>query len=193
MLPDFPQIKSRVLRALNSEARTATPRDSLLSQVRHIRQPEGNRFGDGISEEHAYDHAEAKFNIDRLELIRDGIAVFRAHIPRSVADLTDQIEKSFFMVIRTAVQKNGNEVRVKGKKLMPEDLIALLEKGGVSFDNNGRPIWQTLAVHPDAYEDTQACMVRLTSEPVYRKQLEALLEKKRAEWNSRESSRRLVD
>jgi hypothetical protein len=193
MLPDFPQIKEKALRTLGRRASATAPHDSLLSQVRHVCHYEGDRFGDGASEEHTYGHAESKFNIDRSELIRDGIAYFTTRMAASVADLTSQIEKNFFGEMRKVVHDHGNEVHVAAENITPEDLIAMLEKLEVNFDRQGRPLWPTIAINPINSQQVQICLEQLGSDPSYKKRLEALLEKKRAEWNSRESSRRLVD
>lgn len=193
MLPDFPQIKNRVLAALLAQARAMTPGSSLLAQIRHIRHIEGNRFGDELSEEHLYTRAETKITIDRQQLIREGTAFSRNLIATAMADMSNQMEKRFFATIVSAVESIGNEVHSKNGRLTPEDLIALLGKIRMDFDKNGCPIWPTLTVHPDNYRAALDCVQRMTSDEVYRKQLEVLLEKKREEWNSRESSRRLVD
>ena len=197
MLPDFTIIKGKVQEALNRYARSlAVASSQVLSHIHHISHYEGNRF-DGFSQEgpgeHTYSSFEHRVVVDTSELISNGPDYFATRMPEIIAPMTTQIETSFFATFRKAVQFSGNEVDAKGQRLTPELLLSTYEKMDLEFDKQGRPILPTLMVNQSNYETAKACFSQLGSNPDYNKQFEALIEKKRTEWNNRESSRRLVD
>jgi len=196
MLPDFPLIKKKVLKALARYASAETFNDPLLSQVRHVSHHEGDRFDTFSQEgagEHDYSHIEHEFKIDRSELISDGISAFARHMPEVVAAMTGQLDRGFLATVGKVARVSGNEVVAKGKELTPGDLLALYDGMLIEFNNRGMPVWPTAMVNPDNFEAMRACIEQLEGNPNYRRQIEALIEKKRTEWNNRESCRRLVD
>ena len=197
MLPDFPIIKGKVQEALNRYARSlAVASSQVLSQIHHITHYEGNRF-DGFSQEgpgeHTYSSFEHRVVVDTSELISSGPDYFATRMPEIIAPMTTQVETSFFATFRKAVQLSGNEVDAEGQRLTPELLLSVYGKMDLEFDEQGKPIFLTLMVNPSSYERAKACFNQIDSNPDYHGQFEALIEKKRAEWHNRESSRRLVD
>lgn len=196
MLPDFPLIKDRVLKSIGRRASAEMLNDPILSQVHHVNHHEGNRF-EGFSQEgpgeHDYHQAVHELGIGTSELISDGVDAVVRRIPEIVAAMTSQAKDGLFSTIRKAAQVSGNEVSMITGDPTPEDVLAVFERMPLEFDLGGRPKLGSILIVSAKPEAMQRSYEQLTSNPDYRERFEALIEKKRTEWNSRESSRTLVD
>ena len=196
MLPDFPLLKGRVLKSIGRRASAEMFNDPMLSQVHHISHHEGNRF-EGFSQEglgeHDYHQAVHELGISTSELISVGVDAIVRRIPEIVGAMTSQAKNGLLSTMKKAAQVSGNEVSMIGREPTPEDVLAVFERMPLEFDARGRPKLGSILIVSGKSEAMQRSYDQLTSDPNYRERFEALIEKKRTEWNSRESSRTLVD
>jgi len=196
MLPDFPLLKDKILRVINRRTTEDMLSDPLLSQAHHINHHEGNRF-DGFSDEgsgeHDYHTAEHNISFSTSELISDGIGVIVRQLPGTAAVMVDQAKKGMFSTFRKAAEISGNVVACVDGEPTPDSMLALYERTWLDFDTRGLPKLDSITIVSNKPEATQRAREQLLSDPTYRRRFEELIEKKRTEWNNRESSRRLVD
>lgn len=196
MLPDFPLLKDKVLKAIVRHASAEMLNDPLLSQAHHINHHEGNRF-DGFSQEgageHDYHTAEHDISFNTSELISDGTSAVVRRIPEITAAMANQAKKGMFSTFEKAAEVSGNVVPPIEGEPTPEYVLARYERLYLDFDTRGSPKLDSIVIVSNKPEAVQRAREQLMSDPDYRKRFEALIEKKRTEWNNRESSRRLVD
>jgi len=196
MLPDFPLLKEKVVKVIGRRASAEMFNDPLLSRVHHISHYEGDRF-DGFSQEgageHYYHKAVHELSIDTSELISDGMDAFVRRIPEIAAAMTSQAKNGLLTALKQAAQVSGNEVSMTEGEPTPEDVLAMYEKMSIDFDTRGLPQLGSIVIVSNKPEAMQRSREQLMSDPDYRKRFEALIEKKKTEWNNRESSRTLVD
>ena len=196
MLPDFPLLKDKVLKAINRLASAEMLSDPLLSEAHHINHHEGNRF-DGFSQdgagEHEYHIAEHDISISTSELISDGPSAVFKHIPEIAAAMANQAKKGMFSTFEKAAEVSGNVISPIEGEPTPEYVLAIYEKISLDFDTRGSPKLDSIVIVSNKPEAVRRARERMMSDPDYRKRFEALIEKKRTEWNNRESCRRLVD
>jgi hypothetical protein len=99
----------------------------------------------------------------------------------------------FFTKIEEATEKTGNIVDGKGKPFSPEFFLEALDKILIEFDDQGQPYLPTMFVSPELGNRIKDKLPEWESDPNHKKQFDELINKKRAEWNDRESHRKLVD
>jgi hypothetical protein len=196
MLPDFPLLKDKVLKAINRLAFAEMLSDPLLSEAHHINHHEGNRF-EGFSQEgageHDYHTAEHDISISTSELISDGISAIVRQVPEIAAAMANQAKKGMFSTFEKAAEVSGNVISPIEGEPTPEYVLAIYEKMSLDFDTRGSPKLDSIVIVSNKPEAVRRARERMMSDPGYRRQFEELIEKKRTEWHNRESSRRLVD
>ena len=109
-----------------------------------------------------------------------------------VGELSQHQEIALIEAIQGAVEKTGNSVDAKGRKLGPDLILDAFEKVQVSFGPDGMARWPTIYIGEKAGEAMKEAMERLEEEP-YRTRLADITELKKREWLDRESRRKLVD
>jgi len=91
-----------------------------------------------------------------------------------------------------AVDEVGNLVNAKGKPLSPQLFFQLIEKMHIDFNDDGTVRWPTFVGNEKMTEKFKQVLIELEKEP-YKSKMEMIIEKKRIEYNDRESNRKLVD
>lgn len=134
----------------------------------------------------------AKVNFEGVELgtlpLRDVFERYR----KVVGELSQHQEIALIQAIEGAVEKTGNSVDAKGRKLGPDLILDAFEKVQVSFGPDGMPLWPTIVIGEKLGEAMEKAMKELEQEP-HRSRLAEITERKKIEWYDREGRRKLVD
>lgn len=197
MLPDFPKIKAKVGEALNRFVRNLIRQEPLLSRITNVRVFEGNRLATkGVTDEidqSPFKEMRSDLVIDRKELIDKGIMAYIENIQGTVEDIQRQQTKMVFEGVQKATERIGNIVDGKGRPFDFELFYGVVEKVQIEFDEAGNPFLPQLFVSPELGLKLKELMPQWNANPDYKQRMEALMAKKRKEWNDRESNRKLVD
>jgi hypothetical protein len=84
-------------------------------------------------------------------------------------------------------------VNGKGQPFTFELFLETLEKISIDFDDQGNPYLPTVVVSPELGAKLKSKLPEWEANPDYDKRFKELIERKRKEWNDRESHRKLVD
>jgi hypothetical protein len=195
MIPDYPKYKHKALELINKRLRNT--RNQYLSPFANAFQiPEGNRFilinERGEESEMNFKKSEAKFTIEMDQISSTSPADIIAKIDTAAQSMAYQQFQDSVESIQSAAEKVGNVVDVKGQGLKPEHILESLNKVWMDFDEFDRPIFPTVLINPQDQEKYQKIYKELFENPEYKSRLDEMIEKKRREWNDRESDRKLV-
>ena len=195
MLPDYPDVKGRLRAALRQFTELAVKRH--LGFVGTIREFQVHEGKDSIihREDGSYQRVtpitvEAAFTIDRETITQATLDDILAILDKNAADIAEQRAKHFYSELDRITEETGNVIR--GKALTPELYLELLEKVELEFNEAGKAILPTPIVSPKDAGHAQAAFDSLNNDPELRKQLEALVQKKREEWDASEADRELA-
>ena len=193
MLPDFPKIKRKVNELLTRYLQRLVRADPLLSKIKEQPVFEGNRMSSGVrTGESVFEQISAQSPVKRKDIIEKGLKVYFKSIPLMADEIIKQKTKLLFAKIGQSTQETGNIVDLKGKPLTPERFLELLEKIWIDFDDKGKPHIPTLVVSPETGIQLKQKFAEWAKDPVHERKFEELMERKREEWNDRESNRKLV-
>jgi hypothetical protein len=107
-------------------------------------------------------------------------------------DMAKQRSKITYSSLQNGIETVGNTIDASGKKLTPELLLQMLEKIFLDFRPDGVPILPTLHIHPSMKESVEQLLKAMDENPKYADCFNAIIAKKREEWNAREADRSLV-
>lgn len=197
MLPDFPKIKEKFKLAINKYLKNLVRQEPLLSQIREQRHFEGNKMTskteDGELDNTSYKEISGGYSIKREDVIAKGTMAYIENIQSVAEELKKQQAKLLFDKISEVTKKTGNIVNGKGQPFSFEIFIETMEKIQIDFDEMGKPYLPTLVVSPQLGDKLNEKLPEWESNPEYKKKLDEVIERKRQEWNDRESNRKLVD
>lgn len=198
MLPDFLKIKRELSEVRYSEISSNLFGDPVLSKIRKYRQHEGNRF--------------TIFREDGTQSTSDQRAIRSELITFDLKDIQKRGERAIWESFATAHQQIAIASRklvserlmeepipatdAKGRPFTAELYLEMLETVYFTFDEAGNwnelDFWQERP-NPQFLARVESEKKRFESEPDLREKLEALIARKRQEWNDREANRKLVD
>jgi hypothetical protein len=112
-------------------------------------------------------------------------------------ELTEGLQKehaqTFQAVMTRATDEAGTATHASGRPITAELMIEAFEKMEFSFEDDGTWNMPTIVLHPAQEARAKHELSRLDTDPVLNRQMNALVEKKRAAWRAREANRTLVD
>ena len=197
MLPDFPTVKKKIENDFNKKIREKMNNDLVLSQIGRKRVHEGNIHTsssmDGYTESSEYKYISSGFSISTDEIIEKGVDAFISQIDKISEELIKQQLQLLFKKMDEITERTGNIVNAKGKNISPEVILEALDKVQFDFDEFGNPLYPSLVLHPNDMEKIKDEIPKWDIDPIWKKCLELLVEKKRREYHDRESHRKLVD
>lgn len=106
-----------------------------------------------------------------------------------------QATQGAFETLNAEIEAAGNTVR-SADPTSPEAFLAVLERISVDFDDDrSKPCLPTLVCHPSAFPEIERRWNQLTDaeRATYERRREEILDRKYAEYVSRENARALVD
>lgn len=197
MLPDFPKIKGKFEEVINRYLQNLIRQEPLLSQIREERHFEGNKLSskieNGESYQSSYKKISSKYSIKREDVIAKGPMAIIENIQNIAEEIKKQKAKLLFDKLNEVTDKTGNVVNGKGQPFTFELFIEILEKISIDFDDQGNPYMPMVVVSPEMGAKLKDKLPEWEANLVYKKRFDNLIERKRKEWNDRESHRKLVE
>jgi hypothetical protein len=158
---------------------------------------EGNRMAstsqDGFSEESEYAEISGGIEVKREEIISKGLSAFEGTLINAAEQIKKQKAELLLNKIKEISEKTGNVANGQGKPFSFELFLELLEKMQIDFDESGNPSIPTLVISPKQAAFLKEKMPEWERNEAYQKKYKEIIDKKRVEWNDRESNRKLVD
>jgi hypothetical protein len=108
------------------------------------------------------------------------------------AEMAAQQARTVYDKLRTP-SPHWTHFEWKPGELKFEQLLNIWEQMELDFGSDGKPKWPELHIPPVALEEVQTKLRQWHENSEYRKKIEHLIERKRKEFNERETHRRLVD
>jgi len=199
MLPDFPELKIRLLRLAWFEHRGHIQADELIGAIRAVPYHEGRGFTTGDVDGYV-EHTEPEimtfpYEIERSAIIERGLDAFRESLAKAT---TLQIQAMHEMLLRKtaeATERIGNKVDAGGQPFSAELYFQMLETVRIDFDELGRPdiSGTRMVMHPDQAEHVRALTEQWEKDESFQQRYRDIMLKKREDWRDRESNRKLVD
>lgn len=196
MLPDYPEIKRRIIIHFNDSLNKEIHNDQFIGMFQNKPVYEGNLLDtttiDGYYESNEYRSIYTEFRITPEDIIEKGLNAYRSKIPDIARELKEKKAKILIEVIEKNTSRIGNNVSCKSK-IFIESYLEAIDKVYIDFDNFGNPVMPTLFIGSEGYEKNIDDYSKLESDPEIKEKLRKIIERKRREWIDRESNRKLVD
>ena len=197
MLPDFPKIKSRWSKIFLKFMKEQMQRSSIMAEIKTVPHFEGDRMStkhdDGDVDKSNYNLISTELSVKTDDIINFGFKAFVESLNKAAEELKSQQSELVFEKLSEVTTKTGNIVDAGGQPISHELLLKTLETIQLDFDENGNPLMPTLVVSPQLYEKIKGKIVEWENDPECQKQFDQIMNRKRKEWNDRESNRKLVD
>lgn len=192
MLPEFPKARRKMLDLWNKAFfKGLNGADAFLSQIRVRAQKEGTvmQIGD--------DNMKYKrISVNSSFKIKEGEGMkfdeFFASPMKLGVEMAGQQAKTIYEKMKVP-SPHGAPLEWKPGELKFEQILELWEKMEIDFGDDGKPRWPTMVLVPDAKAELMAKLPTWHEDPEYRKKWAELVERKRKEFDERETRRRLVD
>jgi hypothetical protein len=197
MLPDFPKLKAEVHRdVLARIRRRADSADSVVSQIKRLSQHEGRdmRYDriDAPPVESGPEELGARFEVLVSE-VPDLIGPkLDAKIEEIAQEIAKQQAKMFFRRVGETCDEVGNTINANGQPLSAELMLEMFSNAQLNFGPDGKPTGQ-FVIHPDMAPALKRADEELEGDPELKRRFEDILRRKREEWATRESHRKLAD
>lgn len=197
MLPDFPDLKDELHKLFMTKLKLSIQEQAPLIAIiprRRYHEGEGGMSvrEDGSVESTELEEYSADVTYDLAEIKDLTLEEAFSRYQEIVGQVAKQQEKTVISRVSEAARSVGNQIDARGKELSPDHVLEMLETVRIDFNEEGNPIWPTLVLTPVTKEKMEEVQRQLEEEP-YKSRMEELVQKKRQEWNDRESSRKLVD
>jgi hypothetical protein len=199
MLPDYPELKDKIKSIftyhMREHKKSVFPLQGMVNtQVIH----------EGTHPEYQSEY-KGKFKDEKLNL-----KTYSANAQFDKGELKNMTLKDVFLRHLDTVEKMGREIEYESikelshkleevgqttkitKEITPDDILKSIEGVALSFDENGKARLPTLMAAPETADKFQKAFTKLDEEP-YLTKFRDLIEKKKREWNDRESNRKLAD
>jgi hypothetical protein len=198
MLPIFPNARKAMRETFNHELFEAHWNVSpVLKEIRVSAQREGREASyereDGKTIEVEYEahriEREMKFE-DARGLDPDAFS----ETARSIGtEMGRMMLDSMLSSVSKVVEEVGNVTVGKGDGIAFEDFLDMMSKMQTDFDSLGQPDVRTLVLSPEMHKQMVPKLKQWESDPDKRAAIEAVMRRKREEYNEREACRRMVD
>lgn len=130
---------------------------------------------------------EMRFILPTSAVLHTDVDEWAASVQNSVDEALPALMKKIFGRMNEILEEAGQVVDANGQPLSVAWVLQALEKVQIDFDEDGNAKMPILIVHPDARKR----LAETPPTPEEEKQLEALIERKRQEFNARRRVRKL--
>lgn len=198
MLPVFPKARAAMRDTFYHELFEAMWNVSpILKKIRVRPQIEGEKASfereDGKTIELEYEalrvQRELKFD-DAKGLDPEAFLDTAHEIGSEMGHLTMQ---GILQTVHSAIEEVGNVVNCEGGGITFDKYMELTSKIQTEFDEEGRPRGKVLVTNPGYSKQLSQAIDQWEADPVKRAMMEAVMQKKREEYDEREANRRMVD
>lgn len=199
MLPDYPdlkkKIKTQIIIQMEAHVKRVYPLQGMAKRqlIHEGTNPEyqtefKGHYEDELTNINSFS-AEISFTKDELRsmTMRE---IFERYLVMA--------EKMGRDIELTSLQELSEKLKEKGqtssisKSFSPDDILKVIDSVAITFDDNGNPQLPTIMAAPETADKFGEAIAKLDEEP-YLSKFSELINKKRKEWNDRESSRKLVE
>jgi hypothetical protein len=195
MLPDYPEIKRKLLINFQKHMRKETQQDPLFKIVQKKPIYEGSNLEinstDGHSEKKEFQTISAEFRIKPEDLIEKGLDAYNSKFSEVVEKMRNEQSKILIEGFEETTNRTGNIVDCKSKPMAEWYLEAL--EVSISFDDFGNPNMPNLLVSSNDYERIKSDYSKLELDPNVKEKKREIIERKRRQWIDKENNRKLVD
>jgi hypothetical protein len=201
MLPDFRAVKAELTEhALNYMRKHIDTADPIIRDIRKTVQHEGDvhtyTTTDGEQREMDYGTSlEGAIVFTREERTSGDLTVRDVfeRVHKAADEMVGQSARHMFDIIGKAAEEVGNTVSAGSGPMTFDLFLETIDRMQVDFDEDtGKPTFQ-LVMGPELAEKTRKLADEWESNPEYTARHDALIRRKREEWNAREARRKLVD
>lgn len=196
MLPDFPKVKESISDKLWSYFSSAMQFHStgILSQVAHRPLNEGSgstmHYNNELSHETDFKTLQTGLSITVDEIMNTPEVIYKK-LEEMAKDMAFQQSKMMIEGISSISEKYGNVVQ-SANPVIAEDIINMIEKMFIDFDEQGKPIMPSILAGVEMTQKIQNAFKELEENEEFKKKFDQLIHKKKEEWNDRENNRKLV-
>ena len=193
MLPDFPNLKRQLQRLVNSRLRASYYRElGFASEIPRFSVKEGDGWAvqraDGtIDSSNFGEMSTAPMVIDTRDLPTLSPQALGEKLDAMAKDMAEQTIRK---VIET-LKQSRNVVNAQGAPLGPETLLEALDKIEIDFEGGSHNL--TMLVGPELYRILQTRIPEWEKDEQLTRRHAELMERKRDEWRTRETRRKLAD
>ncbi|MGH9890766.1 MAG: hypothetical protein ACREA0_02025 [bacterium] len=197
MLPDFPDVKTDLSEQLVIFLKARVDHHlGPLSKIARVRFFEGDRQelirASGEAEPSGYEEIRSGFGVRDEELPDLTLDALLMKLDQAAEELAQQMGKGLYTKISEAVERVGNVVDAKGRKLEATMILELLSSIDVDFNQDGTPRLPEIHIHPTLSEGIQLAAEEFERRPDLKQQFKEIIDQKREDWRAREASRKLV-
>jgi hypothetical protein len=199
MLPDFPDVKRRLVHLALFEFHQLVQQDGLIGAIKAMHYFEGRRFEagdvDGYVDKFEPVLTSTPVELDRAALLEHGMPVFIESLRRAVEPQLKALHELLFQRATEAVDRVGNQIDAGGQPMSADLYLQMVEKVEIDFTEDGQPDISGVRIVTDPIqgEKLQRLMKEWAADPSFLKRYSEIMHKKRDEWRDRESNRKLVD
>lgn len=195
MLPDYPEIKRKLLINFQKRMIKEPQQDPLMKLVQKRPIYEGNIleiYGiNGTPEIKELKTISTEYRIKHEDLIEKGFDAYNSKFLEITEEMRKKQGKLFVETLEETTNQTGNLVDCKSRP-MAEWYLEVLEKG-ITFDEFGIPIMPDMFVNSSDYEKIEREYLKLQLDPNIKGKIKKVVERKRREWIDKENNRKLVD
>ena len=200
MIVDFPSEKQKADERLHFESRIQLRRASpFLSMIKWHFQHEGETASyttiDGELRESSYSVSEATVSDSVAEIPEMTVDDIRGRVAAGVADVASQTARGAFATLGEEIERAGNLLQV-ADPFSPGAYLQMLDRTDVDFDEaRDKPELPQLIAHPSQQARLRERWSAMTADELndFKRRVEEILDRKYAEYVSRENARTLVD
>lgn len=197
MLPDYPQVKAKLMKfhmeqMFQAHQRRLGPFGQIKSSVMHEGVTDLVVREDGSVDEIAPRRMriEGIIPADSPDIEALNVEDIQKAMLEAGRDLADEKAKMIVERIEETTKKVGTHI---GPHSDPaEQIFEMIEKRCIDFDREGMPLWGQIISSRETAETIRATMQRIDSTPDLKERMELLIEQKRREFLDREAARKLV-
>ncbi len=132
------------------------------------------------------------FNIENHEIEKLMFNDIIERVKNAAKDMCKQYFEYFMGIMDSAITKVGNQIDMQGKSITPEHLMKMYDKLFMDFDYNLQPTKKVILTNKQGQEQIIKAFEEIEKDPVLRKKMDEIIEKKRKEYLEREDNRELV-
>lgn len=194
MLPDFIKAKAEARKALMTILGDFVKSEPLLAEIPRRSISEGDRFAvgntDGEVDDGEFERIEWEVSVSNEDIIERGVLAYLEVLKGAGEEIRTAQARTVIREIEKATEKTGN---VSRGPLTFDTFIGMVERLDIAFAPDGSPKMPSIVAGPEASAKLVVAMKEWEQDPDKKKRMDELLRQKKAEWDDRESNRRLVD
>jgi hypothetical protein len=191
----FPQMEQEVSQVIENLLVLSLSRDDpLFSRLPDRPTYEGETFSvvqDGATADVEFAPVEHVFVFERELFESTDFEKFMEILCEGIETLKEEKHRTFYAQLDKILERQGQSR--KGVPFTCDTFIEALEMIDLAFDDDGKWIPPNLVIHPNMASTVEDVLNQIYSDPVKKRKLDTLLDRKREEYLAKKANRKLVD